>query len=158
MTTKEEALKELVTPVVCALDCIFWGLQYKPSRRNTILRLYIDKDPITVEDCEKVSRQVASLLDVEDIIADGYTLEVSSPGMDRPLFTLDQYNQFRGSEISLRLRLPFAGRRNFKGLLDGVEGEKILLMSEGQEFIFSIQNIEKANIIPNFEGSYEAKK
>jgi ribosome maturation factor RimP len=122
------------------------------------LRIYIDKDPITVEDCEKVSRQIASLLDVEDLITNRYTLEVSSPGMDRPLFTLDQYNQYKGEKITLRLRLPLDGRRNFKGFLGGIEGEDILLTTEDKEFIFPIQIIEKANVIPSFEDSCEAKK
>ena len=158
MTTKEDALKELIIPVVCALDCIFWGLEYLSSRRNNVLRIYIDKNPITVEDCEKVSRQIASLLDVEDLITSEYTLEVSSPGMDRPLFTLDQYNQYKGEKIALRLRLPFEGRRNFKGFLGGIEGEEILLMTDSKEFTFPIKFIEKANVIPIFEDSCEAKK
>lgn len=158
MTTKEDALKELIIPVICALDCIFWGLEYLSSRRNNVLRIYIDKNPITVEDCEKVSRQIASLLDVEDLITSEYTLEVSSPGMDRPLFTLDQYNQYKGEKIALRLRLPFEGRRNFKGFLGGIEGEEILLMTDSKEFTFPIKIIEKANVIPIFEDSCEAKK
>jgi ribosome maturation factor RimP len=98
------------------------------------------------------------LLDVEDLITNRYTLEVSSPGMDRPLFTLDQYNQYKGEKITLRLRLPLDGRRNFKGFLGGIEGEDILLTTEDKEFIFPIQIIEKANIIPSFEDSCEAKK
>ena len=122
------------------------------------MRIYIDKNPITVEDCEKVSRQIASLLDVEDLITSEYTLEVSSPGMDRPLFTLDQYNQYKGEKIALRLRLPFEGRRNFKGFLGGIEGEEILLMTDSKEFTFPIKIIEKANVIPIFEDSCEAKK
>ena len=158
MITKEDTLKELIAPVVCALGCIFWGLEYLSSRRNNVLRIYIDKDPITVEDCEKVSRQIASLLDVEDLITNEYTLEVSSPGMDRPLFTLDQYNQYKGEKITLRLRLPLEGRRNFKGFLGGIEGEDILLTTESKKYIFPIQIIEKANVIPSFEYSCEAKK
>lgn len=150
VATKEDALIELVAPVASALDCIFWGLEYLSSGRHAVLRIYIDKDPITVEDCEKVSRQVASLLDVEDLITNEYTLEVSSPGLDRPLYTLIQFDQYKGSKVALRLRLPHKGRRNFKGLLDGISGENVLLTVDSREFIFPIHSIEKANIIPSF--------
>ena len=99
MATRQDALVALVVPVVDAMGCRFWGLEYLSSGRSAMLRIYIENDPITVEDCEKVSRQVASLLDVEDLITSEYTLEVSSPGLDRPLYTLVQYEQYKGEKI-----------------------------------------------------------
>ena len=90
------------------------------------------------------------MLDVEDLIISEYTLEVSSPGLDRPLYTLVQYEQYKGEKVSLRLRLPYKGRRNFKGRLNGVAGEDVLLTADGHEFTFPISSVEKANIVPSF--------
>lgn len=150
MATRLEALNALIIPVVEAMGCEFWGLEYLSSGRSAMLRIYIDNDPVTVDDCEKVSRQVSSLLDVEDLITSEYTLEVSSPGLDRPLYTLAQYETYIGEDVALRLRLPYEGRRKFKGRLNGVEGEDVLLVVEDHEFLFPISSIEKANIVPRF--------
>jgi ribosome maturation factor RimP len=150
VATRLDALTALVVPVVEAMGCEFWGLEYLSSGRSAMLRIYIDNNPVTVDDCEKVSRQVGSLLDVEDLISSEYTLEVSSPGLDRPLYTLEQYERYVGEDVALRLRFPFEGRRKFKGRLVGVEGEDILLVVEDHEFLFPISSIEKANIVPRF--------
>tara|TARA_R110001592_G_scaffold321037_1_gene599294 strand:+ start:37613 stop:38065 length:453 start_codon:yes stop_codon:yes gene_type:complete len=150
VTTRQDALQALIVPVVEAMECEFWGFEYLSSGRSAMLRIYIDNDPVTVEDCEKVSRQVSSLLDVEDLISSEYTLEVSSPGLDRPLYTLAQYKRYIGEDVALKLRFPYEGRRRFKGRLNGVEGEDILLIVEDHEFLFPISGIEKANIVPRF--------
>lgn len=150
MATRLEALHELVVPVVETMGCEFWGLEYLSSGRSAMLRIYIDNDPVAVEDCEKVSRQVSSLLDVEDLIDSEYTLEVSSPGLDRPLYTLAQYEKYLGEDVALKLRFPYEGRRNFKGRLSGVEGEDVLLIVGDHEFLFPISGVEKANIVPRF--------
>ena len=92
-----------------------------------MLRVYIDSENgVGVDDCAKVSRQVSGVLDVEDPISGEYTLEVSSPGMDRPLFKLSQYQDYIGHVVQLRLRMPFDGRRKFKGVLNGIEDEDIV--------------------------------
>ena len=150
MATRLEALHALVVPVVETMGCEFWGLEYLSSGRSAMLRIYIDNDPVAVEDCEKVSRQVSSLLDVEDLIDSEYTLEVSSPGLDRPLYTLAQYEKYVGEDVALKLRFPYEGRRNFKGRLSGVEGEDVLLVVDDHEFLFPISGVEKANIVPRF--------
>ncbi|TNE78719.1 MAG: ribosome maturation factor RimP [Gammaproteobacteria bacterium] len=152
MATKEEALKAMIAPVVEALGCELWGLEYLSSGRNALLRIYIDRaeDGVTVDDCEKVSRQVSSLMDVEDPISGEYTLEVSSPGLERPLYTLDQFQQYVGEEVAVRLRFPYEGRRKFKGRLNGVEGEDILLIVDDHEYLFPVDSIEKANVVPRF--------
>ncbi|WP_461517797.1 ribosome maturation factor RimP [Porticoccus sp.] len=152
MATKEETLRAMVAPVVEALGCDFWGLEYLSSGRNALLRIYIDRDEtgVTVEDCEKVSRQVSSLMDVEDPIGGEYTLEVSSPGLERPLYTLNQFLRYVGEDVAIRLRFPYEGRRNFKGRLNGVEGEDILLIVEDHEYLFPVDSIEKANVVPRF--------
>lgn len=150
MATRLETLRALIVPVVEAMGCEFWGMEYLSSGRSAMLRIYIDNDPVTVDDCEKVSRQVSSLLDVEDLISTEYTLEVSSPGLDRPLYTLEQYEKYVGEDVALRLRFPYEGRRKFKGRLNGVEGEDVLLVDDDHEFLFPIGSIEKANIVPRF--------
>lgn len=106
---------------------------------------------IGIEDCERVSRQLSAVLDVEDPIAGDYTLEVSSPGMDRPLYTLSQYLRFAGNQIALTLRMAFEGRRKFTGLLKGVEGDEVVIQVEQEEFLFPIESIEKANVVPQFD-------
>ncbi len=142
----------MIAPIVHAMGCEFWGLEYLSSGRNGMLRIYIERenDGVTVEDCEKVSRQVSSQLDVEDPITGEYTLEVSSPGMDRPLYTLGQFEKYIGEDVALRLRFPHEGRRKFKGRLNGVEGEDVLLIVDDHEYLFPLDSIEKANVVPRF--------
>jgi ribosome maturation factor RimP len=105
---------------------------------------------VGVEDCERVSRQVSSLLDVEDPIRSEYTLEVSSPGMDRPLFRLEQFQANVGERVALRLRQPFEGRRKFTGLLKTVENEEIVLEVDDEEYLLPYELIDKANVVPQF--------
>ena len=120
--------------------------------KRQLLRIYIDHaDGILIDDCEKVSRQISGVLDVEDPIAAEYTLEVSSPGMDRPLFTLTQFASHAGEQVKIKLRSPFEGRRNFQGLLRGVEEEDVVVQVDDHEFLLPIDLIDKANIIPRFD-------
>lgn len=149
-----KSLQELLEPVVNALGCDLWGLEYHASgRKRGVLRLYIEKpDGVGLSDCEKVSRQVSSVLDVEDPIQGEYNLEVSSPGMDRPLYTLEQFAEFAGEQVRLRLRVPFEGRRQFKGLLTGVENDEVKVLVEDHEYLLPIESIDKANVVPGFSG------
>jgi len=103
-----------------------------------------------VDDCARVSHQVSGILDVEDPIPEQYMLEVSSPGMDRPLYTLEQFQAYAGHQVQLRLRMPFEGRRKFKGLLNGVEGDEVLLVVDDEEYLLPIDYIDRANVIPQF--------
>lgn len=151
MSTRGEQLQQLFEPVVEALGCQLWGLDLQPQGKHMLLRIYIDKaDGIGVEDCERVSRQVSSLLDVEDPISGEYTLEVSSPGADRPLYTLAQCEQFTGENVSVKLRFPYEGRRNFKGQLKGVEEGDLVVEVDGHEYLFPFESVEKTKIIPRF--------
>lgn len=148
MASKQQ-LEDLLRPVVESLGCQLWGLEYMSQGRHTTLRLYIDSpDGIGVEHCEKVSRQVSAIMDVEDPIAGEYTLEVSSPGLDRPLYTIEQFQQYVGGVISLRLRQAFEGRRKFQGLLNGVENDEILLVVDNEEYVLPFEWIEKARVEP----------
>src|SRR5690606_8566552 len=151
MASKQEQLQALIEPVVSSLDCELWGLEYLTQGKYTTLRLYIDaREGVTLEDCEKVSRQVSAVMDVEDPIDGEYTLEVSSPGLDRPLYTLEQYARYIGEMVNLRLRLARDGRRKFKGKILAVEGDQVRVAVDDKEYLLAIDAIDKANIIPQF--------
>lgn len=152
MAVADVKLKRLLQPVVEALGCQLWGLDLQAGGKTKLLRIYIDRaeDGIGIEDCEKVSRQSSAILDVEEAINGEYILEVSSPGMDRPLYELDHYQQFIGEDISLRLRFPYEGRRNFKGRLTAVDGDEVVVVVADTEFLFPVEGIEKANVVPRF--------
>lgn len=150
--SKEQQLLELVAPSIAALGYEPWGIEYVTQGHQTTLRVFIDgPEGITVDDCATVSRQISAILDVEDPIAGEYMLEVSSPGMDRPLFTLDQFRRFSGEQVKIRLRSPFEGRRNFKGALVGVEGDEVVVVVDEHEYLLPIELIDKAQVIPRFE-------
>ena len=151
MAAVDSTLKALLQPVVEALGCELWGLQLESGGKRKLLRIYIDREEgIAVEDCERVSRQSSAVLDVEDAISGEYVLEVSSPGMDRPLYELSQYERYIGEDVSLRLRFAYDGRRNFKGRLVGVDGDEIILVVADTEYLFPVEGIDKANVVPRF--------
>lgn len=112
---KKSELAALLGPTIEALGLELWGIEYAPSRSNGLLRIYIDhaERPITLEDCEAVSREVSASLDVADPISGQYTLEVSSPGLDRPLFEATHYARFIGHDAKVQLIAPLAGRKRF---------------------------------------------
>jgi ribosome maturation factor RimP len=152
MAVADSRIRQLLQPVVEALGCELWGVDLQTGAKTKLLRIYIDKDNdlVGIEDCERVSRQASSILDVEDAINGEYILEVSSPGMDRPLYEIGQYEKYVGENISLRLRFPYEGRRNFKGRLTGVDGDEIILVVTDHEYLFPVEGIEKANVVPRF--------
>ncbi|AMR68197.1 MULTISPECIES: ribosome maturation factor RimP [Pseudomonadaceae] len=152
MSSKLEQLQAMLAPVVESLGYECWGVEFISQGRHSLLRVYIDHaNGILVDDCEAVSRQVSAVLDVEDPISSEYTLEVSSPGMDRPLFTLEQFAKHVGEQVKIKLRSPFDGRRNFQGLLRGVEDQDVVVLVDDHEFLLPIDLIDKANIIPRFD-------
>lgn len=152
MSSKLEQLQALLAPVVEALGYQCWGIEFLSQGRHSLLRVYIDhENGIVIDDCEKVSRQISGVLDVEDPISSEYTLEVSSPGMDRPLFRLEQFAANAGELVKIKLRSPYEGRRNFQGLLRGVEEQDVVVLVEDHEYLLPIDLIDKANIIPRFD-------
>ncbi|MDO6515211.1 MULTISPECIES: ribosome maturation factor RimP [Neptuniibacter] len=151
MSAKMKLLQELIEPSVIALGVELWGIEFLSQGKHSTLRVYIDSENgISVDDCAKVSHQISGIMDVEDPIAGNYTLEVSSPGVDRPLFTLEQFAAYAGSHIQLRLRIAYEGRRKFKGILNGIEGDDILVVVDDEEYMLPIEYIDRANIIPQF--------
>ena len=148
MNSSEVLITELIGTTVQALGLELWGVELLQQGRYSLLRVYIEREEgVTIEECEKVSRQVSALLDVEDPIAGEYTLEVSSPGVDRPLFSVEQYAKYVGSEVNLKLRRAVDGRRKFKGQIIKVSGDIVGLLVEGTEYDLEHSDIEKASIV-----------
>jgi len=145
-----ERLTRLVEPVVEGLGYELVGLEF--DSRGRILRVYIDRaGGISLDDCTRVSHQLSGLLDVEDPIPGEYQLEISSPGMDRPLFTLEHFQRFVGSRARLQLLRMVDGRRRFKGRLTAVDGAVVVVQEDGTDYRIPLEAIEKARLIPEFE-------
>jgi ribosome maturation factor RimP len=148
-----DRLTAMVEPVVNGLGYELVLLEYAPSRRTGTLRLFIDKPAgIVVEDCERVSREVAALLDVEDPVPGAYRLEVSSPGLDRPLVKPEHFERFIGEKIRVEMMAPIAGQRRFRGVLLGIDGRTVTLETEqAQRVMLPLSDIEQARLVPDFE-------
>ncbi len=130
----------------------FVGVEYQPSGKSgSLLRIYIDQqDGITLDDCAAVSHQVSGMLDVEDPIQGAYKLEVSSPGLDRPLFIKDDFDRFAGRRVRLALYRKHDGRRRFDGVLEGTRGDAVLLDIDGETFELPLDQVEKARLVPEY--------
>ena len=149
MTSQERELCALVEPAVVAFGHELLGVQWLRQGSNSLLRVYIDNQQgIGVDDCADVSTQVSGVLDVEDPVKGHYTLEVSSPGLDRPLFTAAQFEQFVGQPVNVSLTRPFQGRRKMKGELAAVEGSSIKVLDEEDEWLIPLDMIRQARLIP----------
>ncbi|MFP5384013.1 MAG: ribosome maturation factor RimP [Gammaproteobacteria bacterium] len=150
--SEKRDLKALLAPAVTSLGFELWGVEYLVRGRHRLLRVYIDRDEgVTVDDCAAVSHQVSGVLDVEDPIPGEYTLEVSSPGLDRVLFEPSQYERYAGSLLLVRTQAAIAGRRRFRGRLQSVSGEGfVLALDEGGEQAIAFAAVDKAQIEPEF--------
>jgi ribosome maturation factor RimP len=152
MTKKERELETLLTPTVAALGLRVWGIEYLGQGKHSVLRIYIDRDEgVTIDDCEAVSKQVSEVLDVEGTLTSSYTLEVSSPGMDRLLFKPEQYAESIGETVDVRLNYPFEGRRRVVGALTGLENDEMVVQVEDSEYQIPLSNVQRARIVPRFE-------
>ncbi len=153
MSSKTDQLEILIEPTVNAFGCQLWGIQLLTHDGHNVLRIYIDKTSgVCLEDCEKVSRQVSAVLDVEDPVSGQYSLEVSSPGLDRPLFTFQHYAKNIGEKINIQLHIAFEGQKKFCGVISRADSEKqeIGVVCDEHEFLFPFETIKKANIVPCF--------
>jgi ribosome maturation factor RimP len=152
MTGKAEEIQALLAPTVASLGLELLGVEFVPSGASALLRLYIDVEGrhVGIEDCEAVSREVSAQLDVEDPISSEYTLEVSSPGIDRPLFSVAQFARFAGEQAKVGLKLPQDGRRRLTGRIVSVEGDSVTFDVDGAAFTVAIENIEKARLVPDW--------
>ncbi len=146
--SKAEQLTELLRPAVASLGFDLWGVEYHSGSHPPLLRIYIDHaEGINVDDCGRVSDQVSAVLDVEEPIPGEYTLEVSSPGIERPLFSADQYRQYLGETIKVRLAWPEHGRRNFRGVLCAVTENDVDIEVEGSRFVLPLAAVARARLI-----------
>lgn len=151
MSQFQDKLDALIEPAVEAAGFELIGVEFVRAGKHSTLRVYIDHpDGITVDDCADVSHQVSAVMDVEDPISTEYNLEVSSPGMDRPLFKAAHYQAVTGQVVSLRLRVPQGNRRNFKGQVLSVTEDKLTIEVDNEQFELMISNIEKGNLVPQF--------
>ena len=135
-------------PVVNGLGYELWGIEYLPQGKHSVLRVYIETEQgILIDDCEKVSRQLSTVLDVEEPIHGHYVLEVSSPGLDRPLFNAKQYQRYLGQRIQIRVRRPIDGRRRFVGTLQAASDEELTLDVEGTELRVALAEVDKGHLV-----------
>ena len=148
MRERETRLYALLEPTVNSLGFELVGVLWRDRRSRSLIRIYIDHDDgVTVDDCARVSHRVAGVLDVEDPVPGEYDLEVSSPGVDRPLFVERDFSRYAGAELKVTLRSPFAGRRRFTGTLDGYRDGIVLVDERGTEHRFAISEIESARLV-----------
>ena len=142
------ALSEKLAPTVEGLGYDLLGIETESAKQGTLVRCFIDKDQgVTIDDCERVSRQLGDLMEAEQLLNQAYTLEVSSPGVDRPLFTLEQIANQRGAVIEVRLTQLFEGRRKIAGEVLGVNGDIVHLADTSNEYEIPYQMVDKAKVL-----------
>lgn len=146
-------LQSLIEPIVVSLGFELVGVEFLSQGKHSLLRVYIDSENgINLDDCGTVSHQLSGLLDVEDVIRGHYNLEVSSPGLDRPLFSEAHFKRFVGAEAKLKIAAPIDGSRKFRGVIRGVSADKQLSLDvDGTEIQIPLDQIEKANLVPDFK-------
>jgi len=152
MQKAAQSLVDLIRGVVEPMGYELVGVEHGPQGGGSeLLRVYIDKESgIGLGDCTAVSHQLSGVLDVEDPIAGEYSLEVSSPGLERPLFELAHFQHFAGSQAKLKLSRALEGRRNFRGQLLGVEDDDVLMLVDGETYRLPFGQIESARLVPEF--------
>jgi len=146
-----QEVREVVEPILQSQGYELVDLEYQRESRGWVLRIYLDREGgITLDDCTGVSHEVGAVLEVKDVIPNAYVLEVSSPGLTRPLKKPEDYNRFRNQLVKIKLFQPLDGRRNFKGILLGLEGETVRVEVDQQLFEIPLQSIAKANLEIDF--------
>ena len=145
LNSREKQIEELIAPTVESLGCEVWGIEYLSQGKYSKLLIYIERtDGI-------VSKHVSDLLDVEGLISSRYTLEVSSPGMDRVLFKEQHYLDHVGERVEIRLNYPFEGRKRISGILAGIEDQMSIVQEAEDEFLLPLENVQKARLVPTFD-------
>ncbi len=152
MRSAPEKLTALVRRVVEPMGYELVGVEFLGGREGgSLLRVYIDQEEgITLDDCTAVSRQLSAVLDVEDPVKEHYSLEISSPGLDRPLFSEEHFRKYAGSRIRLKMALKINGRRRFEGILKGLQDREIVLEVEEEQLLLPLDQVETARLVPEF--------
>ena len=146
-------LTRLIRPAVEAMGFEFVGLEYLSNPKNRLIRIYIDREPegVSVDDCADVSNEVSALLDVEDPVSGQYSLEVSSPGVERPLFEPAHYRSFIGERATVHLHAPIERRRKLTGTLVEAGEDAVVIDVDGQRFSVGYDDIRRANLKPDMD-------
>jgi ribosome maturation factor RimP len=151
MADVSERIRGLIEPILVSRGLQLWDLEFRKEGPRWLLRVYLDREGtgVTLDDCEAVSRDLSALLDVEDVISHAYTLEVSSPGLDRSLTMPEHYRKCAGSRIRIKTFQPVDGQKVLFGLLKGLaEGDTVVLqMEKGPDIRLPLSNIAKANLV-----------
>ena len=151
MAKFEDKLTDMLRPAVEETGKELLGIEFVSAGKHSVLRIYIEhENGVDVDDCAEVSRQVSAILDVEDPINTEYNLEVSSPGLDRPLFKKEHYQAVIGKIVNIKISVPLNGRRKFKGPLVAIENNDLIVNVDGEDYQLEINNIEKGNLVPQF--------
>ena len=157
MSEKASQIANLLAPTVQALGLELLGVEYLAAPGSATLRVYIDvaeaeraTRAVDIDDCEAASREVSAQLDVEDPISGNYTLEVSSPGLERPLFKPEQFARFVGEEVKAVLKVPQDGRRRLTGRIVSVDAGRILFDADGIDIDVAHDNSDKARLVPDW--------
>ncbi len=155
MQSAPDRLSRLIEQVVEPMGYELVGIEYRRGADSGLLRVYIDRDGgILLDDCVSVSRQISAMLDVEDPLEDplkeGYQLEVSSPGVDRPLFVKEHFERFAGNKVRVKLRMKLNGRKKYEGVLKGVQDENVMVEMDGETEYLPLDQIDSARLVPEF--------
>ena len=159
MGAVEEQVRGIAARVAASYGLEIFDVQYRREGSGMVLRVLIDRpgpgasaeESVSVDDCASVSRDLSAIFDVEDVIPTSYTLEVSSPGLDRPLRRPDDYTRFAGRRAKLVMRQPVDGQSYFKGKLGGVDGRDVLIEAEdGRRHRVPLAVITRANLEVEF--------
>lgn len=146
-----ERIESMLAPVVARLGCELIDVEFESKGKHSVLRLFIDSESgVTLDDCARVSDGVSGTLDVEDPIPGEYHLEVSSPGLDRPLKRPDHFRRFAGEHVRIVMRKGYVGRRRLKGALAGMDNEDVLVTVDGEDHRLPLADIESARLVPDF--------
>ena len=145
-------LQQMIEPLIVDLGLELVGIEFATSASGGLVRVYIDEPErgVGIEDCERASREISALLDVNDPVAGRYTLEVSSPGLERPLFTPAHFERFVGERAKINVNLPIDGRRRFHGTIAAIDGDRITIEQDGEPVTLVHANIAKARLAPDY--------
>ncbi len=145
-------LGALLRPTVESMGYEMLGVELQRRGKSTRVRVFIDSSRgIDLTDCERVSNQLSGVLDVEDPIAGNYTLEISSPGLDRPLFEPAHYRRFTGARVRVKLVRKQDGHRNYTGRIKQVTDDSVILSMDNTEYSLAFENIRSARIVPEYD-------
>jgi ribosome maturation factor RimP len=154
-----DELKRLIRPAIEAMGFEFVGLEYLSNPKNRVVRIFIDRQPegIDVEDCAAVSNEVSALLDVEDPVSGQYSLEVSSPGVERPLFEPAHFQRFVGEQAVVLLHAPLEGRRKLVGPIVEADDSAATIEVDGSRVTVAYDEVRRAHLKPDMEALLSGK-